>query len=113
MKEKTVKIARLSLAIVAMASIALGFLKIYSHYYSIYRFDPIDYIIAIGAIVGGLLVITQKFSDLISVVCISFFTFEVIKALIDYRDINDVLLCVIASFCLIIPIFRYSKIESN
>jgi hypothetical protein len=113
MKEKKVKIARLSLSIIALASIALGFLKIYTHYYSIYRVGPIDYIIAIGAIVGGLLVITQKFSDIISVVCISFFTFEVFKALIDYRDINDVFLCVIASFCLIIPIIRYSKIKNN
>jgi hypothetical protein len=113
MKEKKAKIARLSLAIIAVASIALGFLKIYSHYYSIYRIGPIDYIIAIGAIVGGLLVITQKFSYVISVVCIGFFTFEVFKALIDYRDFNDVFLCIIASFCLIIPIVRYSKIESN
>jgi hypothetical protein len=113
MKEKKAKIAKLSLAIIAMASIALGILKIYTHYYSIYRVGPIDYIIAIGAIVGGLLVITQKFSAVISVVCFSFLTFEVFKALIDYRDINDVFLCVIAIFCLIIPIVRYSKIESN
>jgi hypothetical protein len=113
MKDKKAKITRLSLSTIALASIALGISKIYSHYYSIYRFGPIDYIIAIGAIVGGLLVITQKFSDVISVVCISFFTFELFKAIIDYRDINNVFLCAIASFCLIIPIVRYSKIKSN
>jgi hypothetical protein len=113
MKDKKAKITRLSLSAIAMVSIALGLLKIYSHYYSIYRVGPIDYIIAIGAIVGGLLVITQKYSDVISVVCISFFTFELFKAIIDYRDINDVFLCALASFCLIIPIVRYSKIESN
>jgi len=113
MKGKKAKITRLSLSTIALASIALGFLKIYSHYYSIYRVGPIDYIIAIGAIVGGLLVISQRFSDVISVICISFFTFELFKAIIDYRDINDVFLSVIASFCLIIPIVRYSKIKSN
>jgi hypothetical protein len=113
MIETKAKITRLSLAIIAVASIAMGFLKIYTHYYSIYRVGPLDYIIAIGIIVGGLLVISQKASAVISVVCIGFFTFEVIKALIDYRDINDVVLCATAIFCLIIPIIRYGKIENS
>jgi hypothetical protein len=113
MKEKKAKITRLSLAIIAIISIALGFLKIYTHYNSIFRVEPLDYIVAIGAIVGGFLVITQKASDEIAVLCISFLTFEVFKALIDYRDLNDVFLCAIAIICLIIPIIRYSKIENS
>ncbi len=112
MKNKKAKSTRLLLTIVAVASIADGFLKIYTHYNSIFRVGPIDYIVAIGAIVGGLLVITQKVSNVISVVCISFLTFEIFKAIIDYRDFNDVFLCTIAIICLIIPLVRYHETKS-
>ncbi len=112
MKKKEAKSTRLLLTIIAVASIALGFLKIYTHYNSIFRVGPIDYIVAIGAIVGGVLVITQKVSDVISVICISFLTFEVFKAIIDFHDFNDVFLCIIAIICLIIPLFRYNQTKS-
>ena len=110
MKEKKAKIVRLSLMATATVSIATGFLKIYTHYNSIFRSGPLDYIIAIGAIVGGLIVFTQKTSFVISLVCIAFLSFEVFKAIIDFLDFRDVLLCTIAIICIIIPIIRYSKI---
>jgi hypothetical protein len=109
MREKKAKITRLSLTITAIVSIAIGFLKIYTHYNSIFRSDPLDYIVAIGAIVGGLLVFTQKVSFVISLVCVSFLGFEVLKAIVDFLDFRDVFLCTIAIICLIIPIIRYSK----
>jgi uncharacterized membrane protein len=106
-REKKPKISFLFLTITAIVIILLGFLKIYTHYNSIYRSDPLDYIIAIGAIVGGLLVLMSKKSTVISLVCIFFIFFEVNKAIIDFRDLGDVVLCVIAIFCLTIPIIKY------
>jgi hypothetical protein len=112
-REKKAKISFLFLTITAVVIIGLGFLKVYTHYYSIYRLDPLDYIIAIGAIVGGLLVLMSKKSIVISLVCIFFLTFEVNKAIIDFRDLSDVLLCVIAIFCLTIPIIKYYYSEKS
>jgi hypothetical protein len=109
MREKKAKIVRLSLATTAIVSIVLGFLKIYSHFSSTFRSGPLDYIIAIGAIVGGLLVFAGKSSNGILVICLSFLTFEVFKAIIDFRDFGDVLLCVIGIICLAIPLIRYMK----
>ena len=108
MREKKAKIARLSMAITAIVSIGLGFLKMYTHYYSIWRSGPLDYIIAIGAIVGGLVVFMPKVSNVISVICCAFLIFEGYKAIIDFFDFRDVLLCIIAIICLIIPLIRYS-----
>ena len=52
MRDKKAKIARISLIILAMVSITMGFLKIYTHYNSIFRSDPLDYIVAVDTIVG-------------------------------------------------------------
>ena len=109
MRDKKAKIARLSLLIIAIVSIVIGFLKIYTHYNSIFRPDPLDYIVAVGAIVGGLLVLKPKVSNTISIACIAFLTFEVFKAIVDFLDFGDVLFCAIAIICLIIPIIRFSK----
>jgi hypothetical protein len=109
MKDKKAKIARLSLVIFAIVSIGLGFLKIYTHYYSIFRSGPLDYIIAVGAIIGGLFVLTKRVSFVISLVCVSFLGFEIFKAIVDFLDFRDVFLCAIAIICLIIPIIRFSK----
>ena len=108
MTRRRAKIARLLLAITAIVSIELGILKIFTHYNSIWRSGPLDYIIAIGAIVGGLFVYASKGSKVILAINYVFLAFEAYKAIIDYRDFRDVLLCVIAIICLIIPIIRYS-----
>ena len=113
MREKKAKIARLSLLITALVSIGLGFLKIYTHYYSIWRSGPLDYSIALGAIVGGLMVFVPKSSKVIFMVCIAFLTFEVFKAIIDFLDYRDVLICAIAIICLIIPVIRYSSKQKD
>ena len=109
MSDKKARMAQISMAILAIFSIGIGILKIYTHYHSIFRLGPLDYIVAFGAIIGGLLVLRQKSSDVISVVCMAFLAFEVLKAIIDFRDFNDVLLCTIAIISLIIPIIRYTK----
>jgi len=54
MREKGAKIARLLLTTTALVAIGLGVLKIYTHYISIFRSGPLDYIVAVGAIIGGL-----------------------------------------------------------
>src|SRR5450759_776968 len=101
MSERRAKILRLLLAITAIVSIGLGLLKIFTHYNSIWRSELIDYIVAIGAIVGGLLVFMSKGSKLILTICYAFLVFEAYKAIIDFLDFRDVLLCVIAIICLI------------
>ncbi len=67
-----VKIVRRLFAVIALVSIGLGFLKIYLHYFSIFRFGLLDYLVAIGAIVGGLMVFVKKATLGISMVCIGF-----------------------------------------
>jgi hypothetical protein len=112
-REKKAKISFLFLTITAVVAVCLGLLKVYTHYNSIWRLDPLDYIIAIGAIVGGFLVLMSKNSTVISLVCIFFLTFEVNKAILDFSDLGDVLLCAIAIFCLTIPIIKYYYSENS
>jgi hypothetical protein len=111
-RKKKAKISFLFLTITAVVAIWLGFLKIYTHYHSVFRFGPFDYIVAIGAIVGGLVIFLPKSSIGISLVCIFFLTFEVNKAIIDFGDLGDVFLCVIAIFCLTIPIIKFTTKKS-
>ncbi len=108
MRDKKTKVVQLSLALIALISIGMGLLKIYSHYVSIFRYGPLDYIVAIGAIVGGIAVLSSKRSNAISLVCIAFLAFEVLKAIVDFRDFNDVLLSTIGIICLLIPVIRYA-----
>jgi hypothetical protein len=109
MRDKKVKIVRRLFATIALVSIGLGFLKIYLHYFSIFRFGLLDYLVAIGAIVGGLMVFVKKRMFVISIVCIGFLAFEVFKVIVDFRDVFDVLFCTIAIICLTVPLIRYSK----
>ena len=113
MRDKKAKIARLALVIVALVSVVLGFLKIFSHFYSVYRLGPLDYVVAVGAMVGGLLVISKKETIPIIMICTAFLAFEVLKAVVDFRDFGDVSLCAIAIFCLAIPLVKYSKNKAN
>lgn len=109
MRDEKSKIGRLSLVLTASVSIGLGFLKIYTHYYSIFRSGPLDYFMAFGAIFGGLMVLTKKATIVISSVCMFFLALEVLKAIVDFRDLWDFLLCTIATVCLVIPLIRYAK----
>lgn len=92
MTRRRAKIARLLLPITAIVSIGLGLLKIFTHYNSIWRSGPIDYIVAIGAIIGGLLVLVPKESKAILTICYAFLVFEAYKAIIDFLDFRDVLM---------------------
>jgi len=56
MSGRRAKITRLLLRILAIVSIGFGFVKIFTHFNSVWRSGPLDYIVAIGAIVGGLFV---------------------------------------------------------
>ncbi len=80
------RIVQLSQVITAIVPIGLGFLKIYTHYYSIFRSGLLDYLIAVGATVGGFLVLTRKVSFVISLICVSFLSFEVLKATVNNPD---------------------------
>lgn len=107
MSGRRAKITRLLLAILAIFLMGFGLVKIFTHYNSVWRSGPLDYIVAIGAIVGGLFVLVPKVSKVILAATFAFIVIEVYKAIIDYHDFRDVLLCVIAIACLIIPIIRY------
>lgn len=48
MREKKAKITWPILALTAITSMGLGFLKIYTYYHSIFRFGLLDYIISTG-----------------------------------------------------------------
>ena len=108
MSGRRAKITRLLLGILAIVSIGFGFVKIFTHFNSVWRSGPLDYIVAIGAIVGGLFVFAPNRSKVILATSCALTVIEVYKAIIDYRDFHDVLLCIIAITCLIIPIIRYS-----
>jgi hypothetical protein len=101
------------LAVMAALPIGLGILKIYSHLYSVYRLEPLDYIIAAGLILGGLFLFSKPRSNLISVISGCFIAFELFKAIIDYSDYYDLFIVTIAIFYLTIPILRYISINSK
>jgi len=50
-----------------------------------------------------------KSSIVTTLTSIFFLTFEINKAIIDFRDFSDVLLCSIAIICLSIPFIKYTK----
>ena len=100
------KIRQLHLWIVGLFSLGLGLLKIYTHYYSIWRSGALDYIVAVGAVVGGLFLFAPKGSKAVMAVNCFFIFFEAYKLIIDFRDLHDVLLCGTAIVCLFIPIVR-------
>ena len=100
------KLTLLLLGIAASFSVILGLLKIYSHYNSIWRFGYLDYVVAIGAIIGGFFLFAPKRSKVVLTTNFAFIIFEAYKLLIDYHDFHDVLLCGIAIVCLSIPIIR-------
>jgi hypothetical protein len=106
MAGRRAEIARLLLWIIALFSIGLGLLKIYTHYNSVWRSGPLDYLVAIGAVVGGLFLFAPKGSKGVLAINCVFLVFEVYKAIIDYQDFHDVLLCSVAIVCLLIPIIR-------
>ncbi len=54
------EIAGLLPRIATFFSIELGLIKFFTHYFSIYKLDVLDYIVAIGAIIGGLFVFAKK-----------------------------------------------------
>jgi hypothetical protein len=92
MAGRRAKIAHLLSWTTALFSIGLGLLKIYTHYNSVWRSGALDYIIAIGAVVGGLFLFAPKGSKVILSISFVFIIFEAFKLIIDYRDFHDVLL---------------------
>ncbi len=103
----------MSLAITALVSIVLGFLKIYLHYNSVFRVGPLDYVVGVGAIFGGFMVFTGRKTIVVFTVCTAFLALELLKVTVDFFDFGDVFLCILAIICLLIPIVRYVKINKN
>jgi hypothetical protein len=106
MSKKRAIIARMLLLIIALFSIVLGFLKIFTHYNSVWRSGLLDYVVAIGAVLGGIFLIAPKGSKVFLTVNFAFIIFEAYKLAIDYHDFNDVLLCGTAIVCLFVPIIN-------
>ncbi len=97
------------LAFLSLLPIALGILKFYSHYNSVFRSELLDYLVAAGAILGGLFLLFRRISKRTLLVCGSFIAIEAFKAIIDRHDFYDVTLTIIAIIYLTIPFLRYSR----
>ena len=97
----------------AALPIGLGILKIYSHLYSVYRLDPLDYIVSAGLILGGLFLFSKPRSNVISVTSGSFIAFELFKAVFDYSDHFDLFIATVAIVYLTIPILRYTGMSTK
>ncbi len=93
--------------ILSAMPIALGILKAYAHFYSPYRSGPLDYLVAAGLIVGGLLVHSQRNSKAILLASFVFIIIELYKASTDYSDYFDLFLTLLATLYLSVPIIRY------
>ncbi len=82
--------------VVATPAVALGLLKAYLHFDSIWRYGVLDYAMALGVILGGLLVFARSKSKIALAVSIPLIAVEVFKAASDYKDGFDLLLTLLA-----------------
>lgn len=102
-------VVRLPLRLVCLSvlPIGLGILKLYLHYNSPFRSGLLDYLVAAGAILGGIFLFSRKPSKVILLISGSSIVVEVFKAIVDRRDLFDVSLATIAIIYLSVPLLRY------
>ncbi len=99
----------------SLLPIGFGILKIYLHYYSVFRTGLLDYFVAAGAILGGLFWFSPKPSKMILLISGSLIIVEIYKAFVDYRDPMDVALAIAATIYLSVPLVRsiLRKVRTN
>lgn len=97
------------LVLLSLVPIVLGILKIYLHYRSRFRLEPLDYAIAVGAILAGLFLFAQRPSRAVLLVSGVFIAVEAFKAIVDWHDPFDVALTIIAIVYLVVPFVRYVR----
>ncbi len=95
--------------LMSLLPIGLGIVKIYFHVISKYRLGVLDYLVAIGAIVGGLLLFAWRHSKVLLAISGFFFAVEVVKAAGDYWDPFDFFLTAIAILFLVVPFLRFRR----
>ncbi len=95
--------------LMSLLPIGLGIVKIYFHVISKYRLGVLDYLVAIGAIVGGLLLFAWRHSKVLLAISGFFFAVEVVKAAADYWDPFDFFLTAIAILFLVVPFLRFRR----
>ncbi len=86
--------------------ITLGVLKIYLHIISPWRLGFLDYVVSIGLILGGLFLLVQPGLRVALLVSSLLLSFELYKAMIDYRDHFDLFLSMTATVYLTLPILQ-------
>lgn len=85
-------VAKTTRAAIALLCIALGSIKLYTHYESVWRYYPnvLDYALGISSIALGILFILHRGYFASPIVIIA----SVLKLIFDYRDPVDLLYCV-------------------
>ncbi len=91
----------------SLLPIVFGILKIYLHYQSVFRSGLLDYFVAAGAIFGGIFLFFRNPPKTILLISGSLIIVEIYKAIVDYSDLFDVALAIIAIIYLSIPFLRY------
>ncbi len=99
--------------LLAVLAIGAGALKFYLHYNSVFRYGLFDYVVAAGAVAGGSFLLYRKRSKIIVLVSLFFIIAEALKAVVDHRDIYDVLFAVITICYLTVPFFRLRVPKSS
>ncbi len=81
---------------VSVFSIADGLLKLWKHFFSIWRFGLLDYLVGFGAVSAGLLSMTMLLapfkSRFLTIGSFCFLIVSIVKTVTDFRDLGDVLL---------------------
>lgn len=81
-------------------SIADGLLKLWKHFFSIWRFGPLDYLVGSAAVFVGLLsiiMLVKPFkSSLVAIASFVFVTISIMKIVTDIQDPADVFLSLTA-----------------
>ncbi len=97
--------------------VALGVLKVYLHIVSPWKFGFLDFLVSAGLILGGLFLFVQASSRVVLFVSSLFVSFELYKAVVDYRDHFDFFLAMTATVYLSIPFiqifYRNFRLKDN
>ncbi len=99
----------MGISAIAAPALALGFLKLFFHFYSAFRFAWLDYVVAAGLIFGGVSLFATARSKTILAVSMALVFFELLKAIEDYHDRFDVLITIGAIAYLSTYILRFIR----
>ncbi len=106
-------IDKLVVVSIGIVPIILGSYKIYQHVFSPWRWGYLDYLLGIGLIVGGLLVIAKSYTVPVLLVCGFLVVFEIYKLVLDRRDSYDLFLAVMAIMYLVVPYFNLYRAKKR